>query len=221
MNGIVSQFVSGTWVTLQLAICSLMLGLVLGIIGAIAKLSSHRTSTFCANAIINFIRGIPELVILFFIYYGANGLLSLLFGEYIEVNAFIAGVLALGFIFASYASEVFRGAYLSIPEGQMQAAIAYGYSYPKAFLRIMLPQIWSHALPGLFNLWFVLLKDTALVALIGANDIMHIAQGLTAYTHQPFTFYLTAAVIYLCLTTISMFAQKYFEVRVNRYYKKD
>ena len=221
MNGIVTQFIAGTWITIQLAICSLLLGLFLGIIGAIAKLSSHNGIKISASLIMGFIRGLPELVILFLIYYGANWVLSTLLGQYIEVSAFIAGVVTLGLIFSSYATEVFRGAYLSIPYSQMQAAIAYGFSYRHAFLRIMLPQIWSHALPGLGNLWFVLLKDTALVALIGASDIMRVAQGLTAYTHKPFTFYLTAAIIYLCLTTLSMFVQKHLEVRINHYQVKD
>jgi His/Glu/Gln/Arg/opine family amino acid ABC transporter permease subunit len=221
MSGMISQFLAGTWVTIQLAVCSLLLGLFLGILGALAKLSLHAGLKASAIVITSFIRGIPELVMLFFIYYGANGLLALVWGEYIEVSAFIAGTIALGLIFASYATEVLRGAYLCIPYGQMQAAIAYGFNDRQAFLRIMLPQIWSHALPGLGNLWFVLLKDTALVALIGASDIMRVAQGLTAYTHQPFTFYLTAAMIYLCLTTLSMFAQKKLECRVNHYQPKD
>lgn len=218
LQGFLPQLLHGTWVTVQLALCSLALGLVLGIAGAAAKLSRWRWCRTISWAISELIRGVPELLVLFIIYFGGTILLSKVFGHYIEVSSFVGGVVALGLIFAAYATETFRGAYLAISHGQWEAAQAYGMSAPQAFFRIMLPQLWRHALPGLGNLWFVLLKDTALVSLVGLTDLMTAAQSATAYTKQPFTFYLAAGVIYLMLTTVSMLGQRQLEKYYNRYH---
>lgn len=215
--GFIKQFLDGLAITLQVALLSLTLGLFLGLLGAIAKLTEKKLLCTLVNGITNIIRGVPELLVLFFIYYGGTIFLSQLTGEYIEINAFVSGIVALGLIFGAYATETLRGAFLAVPVGQKEAAKAYGFSVWQTFTRIMLPQAWNHALPGLGNLWFVLLKDTALVALIGLADVMRVAQNVSATTRQPFTYYSVAALIYLFLTTLSMLGQRYLQARANRY----
>jgi His/Glu/Gln/Arg/opine family amino acid ABC transporter permease subunit len=217
LEGFIPQLLAGTWITIKLALCALILGLLFGILGALAKLSPIKTLQWFGNGLTSIIRGLPELLVIFFIYFGGTLILSKLFGTYIEISAFISGVAALGLIFGAYASETLRGAYLAIPRGQLEAAIAFGFSHGKTFYYILLPQIWSHALPGLCNLWFVLLKDTALVSLIGLADLMRVAQNATAFSNRPFTFYLTAAGIYLVLTSISLLFAGRIEQRVNRH----
>ena len=211
----------GTWVTVKLSLSSLAVGLLLGMLGALAKISTHTMARFLSIGITSVIRGVPELLILFLIYFGGTIVLTQSFGHYVEVSAFTAGVVALALIFAAYASETLRGAYLAIPAGQLEAAKAYGFSGFAAFRYIILPQLWRHALPGLGNLWFVLLKDSALVSLIGLTDLMRVVQNATAYTKKPFNFYLIAALIYLFLTSLSMIGQKMLNQRVNHFIHKE
>jgi His/Glu/Gln/Arg/opine family amino acid ABC transporter permease subunit len=212
-NGFLPQILAGTWVTIQIASCSLVLGLALGLIGAAGESSRLRFIRYFFIAITSVIRGLPELLILFFIYFGGTILLTQMMGHYIDVNAFVAGVVALGIVFGAYASQTFRGAFLAVPSGQIEAAKALGLSGWRIFKRIYLPQAWRHALPGLGNLWLVILKDTSLVSLIGLADLMSRTQIASSTTHKPFVFYATAALIYLLLTSIS---QKILTVFTNK-----
>ena len=125
---------------------------------------------------------------------------------YVEVSPFWCGVTALALLFASYGTQTLRAALEAVPKGQRQAALALGLPASHIFLRIVLPQAWRHALPGHGNQWLVLLKDTALVSLIGVNDLMHQSQLAVASPtsgHGPFTWFVIAAAIYLVITLIS------------------
>lgn len=208
LEGYEYQWLTGLWITFKVAFGALLLGLSLGVLGAAAKASSYRWLARSVSVMINLIRGLPELLVLFFVYYGSIIILSYLFDQYIEVSAFTASIISLGLIFGAYATETIRSAYNAIPRGQWEAAIAYGFSSPLAWIRIILPQLWLHALPGLSNLWMVLLKDTALVALIGLPDTMRVAQNVSAATQQPFKVYLIAGLIYLGLTSLSLIGQQ-------------
>ncbi len=167
------------------------------------------------------IRGIPELLTVLIIYYGATSVLMGIaswfgYDEYIEISPFAAGVTALGLTFGAYATEVFRGAMMAIPKGQREAGMVLGMSRARIFLRITLPQVWLHALPGIGNLFLVLLKDTALVSVIGLEEIMRKANVAVGFTKEPFLFYMAAACIYLVLTIISMMGIHYMEQRAGR-----
>lgn len=202
-DGFFQQLAIGASVTLQLALCALILGLIFGLIGALAENSRISIIRAIATVFISGVRGLPELVVIFFVYFGGTLFFTKLVGHYVNVSSFIAGVLALALLFGSYASQTFRGSFLAVPKGQTEAARALGLNPLQIFLHIQLPQAWRHALPGLGNLWLVLLKDTALVSLIGLADLMNKAQIASSTTHKPFTFYLIAAVFYLFMTSIS------------------
>lgn len=222
IRGFGDQLWAGTQVTIELALASLLLGLLLGLLGATARLSDNRVARSVSVAYTTVIRGIPELLTVLIIYFGATtALMSVagLFGynEYIEVGPFAAGVIALGLTFGAYASEVFRGAIQAIPPGQREAGLAIGMSKLKIFWRITLPQLWRLALPGLGNLFLVLLKDTALVSVVGLSDIMLKTRDAVNYTKEPFLFYMAAACIYLSLTIISMLFIHVMEKRNNRW----
>ncbi len=216
-NGFLPQILAGTWITIQIACCSLLLGLLLGLIGAAGESSRLRLIRYFFITLTSIIRGLPELLILFFIYFGGTILLTNLLGRYVNVNAFIAGVVALGIVFGAYASQTFRGAFLAVPSGQIEAAKALGLNRWQIFNCIRLPQAWRHALPGLGNLWLVILKDTSLVSLIGLADLMNRAQIASSTTHKPFTFYLLAALIYLVLTSVSQKIMTYFTHKAQRH----
>ncbi|GAA5088044.1 ABC transporter permease [Paenalcaligenes hermetiae] len=201
------QLVAGTWETIKLAILSLIVAVVLGLIAASAKLSKNWLARTLAACYTTLIRGIPDLVLLLLIFFSMqmylNELTDLLHLPYIDIEPFTAGVLTLGFIYGAYFTETFRGAFMAIPPGQDEAAIAYGLTRWQRFHRIQFPQMMRHAIPGLGNNWQVLLKATALVSLIGLNDLVKVAQNAGNVTFKVFLFISITALIYLALTTVS------------------
>lgn len=202
------ELLAGALLTLQLAICSLSVGLVLGLLVAGGRLSSSPPLRWVASLYNLFIRGLPEFLLLLLVFFGLELALqslvtSLGFDIRIEVPKFLAATVGLSLIFAAYASEVFRGAYLAVPQGQMEAAIATGMSDWQAFVRIRLPQMWRFAIPGLGNLWMVLLKDTSLAAVIALDELLRHAKVASESTREPLLFYMAAGVLYLMMTGVS------------------
>lgn len=220
--------VQGTIITIKLGFASLVLGLLFGLIGALFKLSGIWILEKLANIYTTVVRGIPELLMVLFIYFGGSIILLAilkLFGYHgrVDISPFWAGVTALSVMFGAYATEVFRMAIQDIPKGQWEAAQSIGMRPAQTFFRIILPQMWIVALPGLGNLTLVLLKDTALISVVGLHDLMYYAQRAAQSTQKPFTFYLAAAFIYLLLTTVIMLFMNRFEILANpaaRYAKK-
>lgn len=216
LYGYLPQLLLGTYTTIKVALCSLLLGLLIGLIGAAGESIKIRWLRYLFIIFISIIRGLPELLVIFFIYFGGTIILSNLMNHYVNVSAFMAGVLALSLLFGAYASQTFRGAFHAIPVGQIEAGKALGLNKWQVFYHIRLPQACKHALPGLSNLWLVLLKDSALISLIGLADVMNKTQVAASTTHKPFTFYLAAAVIYLVLTYISQIFIKQLTNWTNR-----
>jgi His/Glu/Gln/Arg/opine family amino acid ABC transporter permease subunit len=215
------ELMVGAFLTVRLAASAVVFGLAIGLALAGMKLSRNRALRAFANGYTTAIRGIPELLTLFLIYYGAQYGVQVLFTLLgaegpVEINAFLAGVVALSMVFAAYASEVFRGAILAVPKGQMEAARAVGMSPVLAFRRILLPQVWRYALPGLGNLWLVLIKDTSLVSVIALDELLRRTSVAVGVTKEPFLFYGVACLIYLVLTTISTIVIQRLEVWARR-----
>ncbi len=228
LQGYGNLLLQGTWITVKLGLASLVFGLIFGLIGAACKASGIWLLKLPANFYTTVVRGIPELLFVLFIYFVGDLLFkalakSLGYTQYVEISAFCAGVMALSVMFGAYATEVFRMALQEIPKGQWEAAQSIGMRPAQTFFRIILPQMWLVALPGLSNLTLVLLKDTALVSLIGMKDLMFFASRAAQSTQQPFTFYMAAALIYLALTTVIMVCLHYIQDYANpaaRYAKK-
>lgn len=228
LQGYGPLLIKGTILTVKLGLASLIFGLIFGLLGALAKLSGIWFLEKIANAYTTIVRGIPELLVVFFIFFGGSVILAALLKQFgytgrIDISQFWAGVAALSIMFGAYATEVFRMAIQDIPKGQWESAQSIGMSSLQTFRRIILPQMWMVALPGLGNLTLVLLKDTALVSLIGLQDLMYFSQRAAQSTQQPFTFFLAAAFIYLALTSIITVLMMWFEDRANpaaRYAKK-
>ncbi|USW96719.1 ABC transporter permease subunit [Pseudomonas proteolytica] len=207
LEGYAPLLLRGVWVTLQLALLSLLLGLAFGLIGAGAKLSRLRTLRVCAQLYTTLIRGVPDLLLMLFIFYGVQTGLSRLTQAlgwaYIEIDPFAAGVLTLGFIYGAYFTETFRGSLLAVPRGQFQAAKALGMTFSQGFVHVIFPQMMRFALPGLGNNWMVLLKATALVSIIGLADLVKVAQVAGKSSQQLLAFLILAGLIYLLLSSIS------------------
>lgn len=225
LHGYGWQLAVGAGMTVRVALAALVLGLALGLLGAGAKLSRFRVARGLAEVYTTVIRGLPELVVLLLLYFGGTVALSRLWSyvepdAYVEVDAFSAGVAALGLIFGGYATEVIRGAIVAVPKGQIEAARSVGMSRLLLFRRIMLPQVWRYALPGLGNLWMALLKETALVSVVGLDELMRKAYVAAGSTREPFTFYLTAALVYLAFTTVSTVGLDALERRTARGFRQ-
>lgn len=220
LHGYGPQLLLGTQVTIGVALASLALACVLGMATAMAKLAGGRVGRTIATVYTTVIRGVPDLVLMLIIFYGGQLLVNdvamrLGHADYVELDPLTAGVATIGFIFGAYMGETFRGAILAVPVGQTEAATAFGMTPVQVFWRITLRQMLRHALPGFGNNWLVLLKTTALVSIIGLDDMMRKASMAAGATREPFTFYLAAAIIYLALTTISIVALRWLERRAN------
>lgn len=207
-TGFGDELLIGAAITVQLALAALAFGILLGLALAAAKLSQSLVLRGLAEGYALVIRGIPEFLVVLVIFFGSGEALRGLLGAlghtgYVEVSAFAAGTIALGLVFGAFSSEVFRGAFLAVPRGQMEAALACGMTRWQAFRRVRMPQMWRFAIPGLGNLWMVLLKDTSLVSVIALDELLRWSNVAAETTREPFTFYLAAAVIYLALTIVS------------------
>ncbi|MFZ3218644.1 MAG: ABC transporter permease [Rhodoferax sp.] len=220
MNGYFTAILQGAVLTVGVSLCALLVSIVLGLLGAGAKLSGNRMLVALATVYTTIIRGIPELVLMLLVFYGGtiglNNLMEWMGSEdTVDINPFAAGVLTIGFIYGAYMTETFRGAILSIPKGQMEAAWAFGMGRTQTFLRITAPQMVRYALPGFTNNWLVLIKATALVSLIGLQEMTYIAKQASAATRSPFTFFLFTAALFLIYTTVSLYALRRINARYS------
>lgn len=220
------MIVQGAGWTLALVLTVIPVGLLLGLLGAAAKLSPFAPLRWVADGYTTFIRGIPELLIIFLVFFGGSRVVMWLLEGIglpdvrVDINPFVAGVIALGLVQGGFATEVFRAAIQSVPRGQIEAAEACGFTRWQIFRHVTLPQVWRIALPSLGNLLQILIKDTALISVVGLADIMRNAQIGAGATKEPFTFLLMAGALYLMITTVATTGITLMEKRANRAYRR-
>ena len=216
LGGFGPQLLLGAGLTLKLWVASLALGTCFGLMAAVARLSSHRPMRAVSGLYVNVIRGIPELLVVFLLYYCSSATLSWMRGEYVELSAFGAGTLALALVFGAYSAEIFRGAILAVPPGQTEAAQALGHGKLGTFALVVLPQAWRHALPTYGSQCIILVKQTSLVSVIGLEELMRKGRIAVNSTNEPFTFYMALGVIYLAITVALTLLLKLAERRATR-----
>jgi len=211
---------AGAFVTISLALATVPGGLSLGLGVAMAARSKNVWARRFATLFTTIFRGLPELLTLFIVYYGGAILLRKALTPFgygdVQIDAFLAGVIALGLVLAAFSSEVWIGALNSITAGQREAASALGLPRGQAFLLVVFPQLMRVALPGLSNNWLALLKDTSLVSTIALVDLMRQTNLAVGATKQPLPFYLLACLIYLVFSMISGGVFGALERRANR-----
>ena len=220
MNDYYLAILNGAVLTVGVSLAALAVSIVLGLAGAAAKLSGRPVLVVLATVYTTLIRGVPELVLMLLVFYGGtiglNNLLERMGSEAtVDINPFFAGVLTIGFIYGAYMTETFRGALLSIPRGQAEAAWAFGMSKGQTFFRITAPQMVRYALPGFTNNWLVLIKATALVSLIGLQEMTYLAKQASAATRSPFAFFLFTAALFLVYTSVSLFVLRRLNARYS------
>jgi polar amino acid transport system permease protein len=201
------ELAAGAGITIALSLATLPIGLIVGFFVALAKQSSDPLMRRGAEIYTTIFRGLPELLTLFVVYYGAQYSVSTatraLFGAPAEISPFLAGMVALGLVLSAYASEAFASAFRGIPRGQYEGAYAVGLNRFQTMRKVILPQLIRLALPSLSNLYLSMMKDTALVSAITLNDLLRQTTVAVGATKEPFFFYLVACLIYLFLSIIS------------------
>ena len=221
--GWLDEYFWGAVVILQIFAVALVMCITWGLIGAAAKLSKNRVAIAIATTYTTVLRGTPELLVLLIIYFGSAVTLTTVAQlinpeiKFLDIPPFWAGSFAISLIVGAYATETFRGAFLGVDVGQLEAARALGISPVQTFFYVRLPQMWRLALPGFGNHMNSLVKDTALISVIGLEEIMFTAEMATTTTNKPFTMYLVVAIIYLVFTTGIIAAVWALERYANRH----
>ncbi|MCB9948374.1 MAG: ABC transporter permease [Rhodospirillaceae bacterium] len=215
------EMLRGAGMTVAVALLAYAFGIVVGMAGAAGKVGGGSVLRGVLDVYTTVVRGVPELLVIYLLFFGLSSAVmkvASVFGYtgYIEVDNFVIGVLAVGLISGAYSTEVFRGALQAIPNGQIEAGRAVGMTGWQIFHRIQLPQMLRLALPGLGNIWQLTLKDTALISVTGLAELMRMSRVAAGATHQPFTFYLAAAALYLVMTTFSQTAFQRAERHFSR-----
>ena len=217
--GYLPLILKGMLLTVEVALLSLFISFVLGMIGAVAKLSKSRIAQSVAGVYTTIIRGVPDLVLMTIIFFGGqimlNSIGEMLGWEYIDVSPFAAGVGTIGFIYGAYMAETFRGGILAVSRGEIEAGYAFGMTPITVFWRITLPAMVRHALPGFGNNWLVLTKATALISVIGLHDMVYNALVAGGTTRKPFTFLCVVAFLYLIITGVSDIGIRWLDKRYS------
>jgi His/Glu/Gln/Arg/opine family amino acid ABC transporter permease subunit len=210
----------GAVVTISLALLALALATTLGALGAAGRLGGGPVARGLVVAYTTLVRGVPDLVLILLVYFGgqrlANAVADGLGLGPVSVSPFLAGVLAIGFIYGAYLTETFRGAYMAIPPGQVDAGQALGLHRPALLWTVVAPQLVRFALPGYVNVWQVLVKSTAVVSVIGLEDLVGLANDAGKTAREPFVFFAAVLVVYLGITWVSGAAFAVVERRHGR-----
>ncbi len=210
-----------TLMTLAVSITAMLIGFLFALIFTPLKLSKHKSLNLIGNFYTTVIRGVPELLVIYLFFFGGSGAIMFVasmfgYNDYIEINAFITGAVAIGIISGAYSTEVFRGAILSIDKGQFEASKVLGIKKHIQFYKVVLPQMLRLAIPNLSNVWQITLKDTSLISVTGLVEIMRQSYIAAGSTRDPLFFYSFAAVLYLLLTFLSMKIINKLEIKYSR-----
>lgn len=208
-------------VTLALSVLGFILGAALGATAAAGRLSSRRVPAWLAHVYGTVFRGVPDLLTIYLLYYGGSIALTQIgtfFGSdgFVGLPTFATGVLAIGIISGAYQGEVYRGAYQAVDRGQFEACKALGLSRYQSLRLVIVPQLMRHALPGLGNVWQLVLKDSALISVIGLVELMRQAQIGAGSTREPFIFYIAAAALYFVIAVVTASVFRFSEARAWR-----
>jgi octopine/nopaline transport system permease protein len=212
-----------TLMTIAVSITAMLIGFLFALIFTPFKLSQSKILNILANSYTTIIRGVPELLVIYLLFFGGSGAImyvASIFGyyNYIEINAFLTGAISIGIISGAYSTEVFRGAIQSIDKGQFEASKVLGISKFAQFYKIILPQMLRLAIPNLSNVWQITLKDTSLISVTGLVEIMRQSSVAAGSTRDPLFFYSFAGVLYLLLTYLSMKLINRLEAKYSRGY---
>ncbi len=220
-EGWLQALAQGMLKTLGISLGAFILGLAIGLLVAMVKLRGPRWLVLCANCYTTLYRAVPELLLILLLYYAGTDLINLLMAQLgrpgVEVNGFMAAIVVLGIVQGAYSGEIIRGAIQAIPHGQIEAARAYGINRLLLLRRIVLPSMMPFAIAGLSNLWLVLVKESALISVVGYTELLSAGRQAAASTKHYLLFYLAVAAFYYLITLVSSSVFRQLEVRFERW----
>jgi len=220
------DFFWGSVVVGQVFLVSLVMMVLFGLLGAAAKLSNSRVAQKIAAVYTVIFRGTPEILVLLLIYFGAAISLTAIARvfdptiQFIDIPPFWAGSFAIALVVGAYATETFRGAFLGVDPGLIEASRALGISNFNTFIYIQIPEMWRLALPAFGNHMLSLIKDTALISIIGLNETLFVAEQATGTTGKPFTMYIVVGIIYLSFSTVITLSVMGLEKNANKHLER-
>ncbi|WP_261330429.1 ABC transporter permease [Rhizobium leguminosarum] len=219
------ELLQGAWLSIEISLSAYLIGLVLGLFGAIAKLSKSVVARSVASGYTTVIRSVPDILVIFLIYYSATDALSYLISMtglsvQFQLNGFVAAAISLGVVQGGYSTEILRGAIVAVSRGQTEAAFAVGLTRKQAFLLVIIPQMLPLALPGLGNLWLIVLKESSLVSLIGFTELVLVGKMAAGATRQYLFFYAAIGVVFLVMSGVSSLVFHYFEVKASHAWRR-
>lgn len=216
--GYVQQMLNGAWITIQLFMAGFTLAFIFGTVIGIVTLSRNIVIRSFWKVYSSIIMGVPSLLVIFILYYGGSAMLTGIFGSSrsFDVTPFGAGLAALTIVYAAYVAELVHGAVKNLPRGQFEACSALAIKPFWAWTTIILPQVFRLALPGLVNIWLIVLKDTPLVSLAGLNDLVATAKISAGATNEPFIFFIAASLFFIAFSALTMPLSNWLEARFAR-----
>ena len=202
--------------TLLLALLGLLFGCILGIIFGLASVVDNKVSRFISAVYVNLIRGVPMIVLAFFVYFGVPYGLKNIFGISITLTSLQAGTICLALNCGAYMSEIIRAGIQAIDPGQMEAARSLGLTYWRSMFRVVLPQAIKNMIPSIVNQLIITLKDTSILSVIGFPELVNKAQNVISITFKSFQVWAIVAVMYLVVILSLQQVAKALERRLNR-----
>jgi len=184
----------GLGMTLYVSIVAMFFALIIGLLVALLRLSKIKALSWIGQAYIEFFRGIPLFVFIIWLYYGLAMVIGLNF------RPLVAGIMCLAMQHGGYLAEIYRSGIQAIPVGQWEASYSLGFSSTRTFIKIIFPQAFKIIIPPTANMFVGMLKDSALISIIGVNELMRQSQMATSLTFRPFEFYTVTALLYVALT---------------------
>lgn len=215
--GYAAQLAKGAVITIELFVTSFTLSLIAGTLIGILTLSRNLVIRAIWRVYASIVMGVPSLLVIFIIYYGSGPIIASLFGiNGFELSPFTAGLLSLTLVYAAYVAELVHGAVQNLPRGQFEAAQALAIHPVLTWTHVILPQVFRLALPGLVNIWMIVLKDTPLVSLAGLNDLVALSKLAAGASKEPFVFFILAALFFILFSALTMRLATLLEARLRR-----
>ena len=202
--------------TLLLALWGLFFGCILGVIFGLSSVVSNKVANIIAKIYVNLIRGVPMIVLAFFVFYGVPYGIRTFFGVKYTLTALQAGTICLALNCGAYMSEIIRAGIQSIDPGQMEAARSLGLSYWRSMFRVVLPQAIKNMIPSIVNQFIITLKDTSILSVIGFPELVNKAQNVIAITFKSFQTWAIVAVMYLIVILLLQQLALALERRLHR-----
>lgn len=201
--------------TLLLALCGLLFACILGLLFGMLSVVKSRVCNIIAQIFVDIVRGVPMIVLAFFVFFGVPYFFQNIVGVNITLSALTAGTICLALNCGAYMAEIIRAGIQSVDKGQMEAARSLGLPYWRSMHRVVLPQAIRTMIPSIINQFIITLKDTSILSVIGFPELVNSAQNVVANTFKSFETWSLVGFMYLVVITILSKIAKLVERRLN------